>query len=91
MSLRSALLALALPIFIVLPGQAASEEDVQRLQLTGVCAFCDLSGADLKSALLIGADLRGANLQGANLSGSNLEVSDLTNANLDGANLSYTF
>lgn len=91
MVLRSVLLTLVLPIFVLLPAHGADEADLQRLELTGACPDCDLSGADLQSSHLIGADLRGANLQGANLAASNLEGADLTGANLTGANLSNAF
>ena len=56
MLLRSALLGFILPVLVIFPSQAASEIDLQRLQLTGSCSDCDLSGADLSSSHLIGDD-----------------------------------
>ena len=69
------------------PAWAENPADVQQLLLTGRCASCDLTGADLRDAHLIGVDLRGANLGGADLTGANLEGADLTGTNLEGANL----
>lgn len=49
------------------------------------CAWCDLSGADLKNVDFTGADLSGANLTGADISGANLAKADLSGADLTGA------
>ena len=49
------------------------------------CAWCDLSGADLRNIDFSGADLSGANLTGADISGAILRKADLSGADLTGA------
>jgi uncharacterized protein YjbI with pentapeptide repeats len=49
------------------------------------CAWCDLSGADLRDIDFSGADLSGANLTGADISGAILRKADLSGADLTGA------
>lgn len=51
----------------------------------GDCAWCDLSGADLRNVDLSGADLSGANLTGADISGAVFTKADLSGADLTGA------
>ena len=70
---------------------AADPEHIEKLDVTGQCVACDLSGADLTDAHLIGVDLRHADLSGANLTGANLEGADLSGANLEGAILDSAF
>ena len=80
-------------------------ENLEKLQNTGACAKCDLSGAnfyeaDLQEVNLNGAILHHANLRRSNLSGADLSSSmlfradlfgaDLTNANLEGAKFCNT-
>ena len=77
--------------------QAYSEADLKKLEATGSCVECDLSGAVLIHMSLSGADLSKANLTnanltdaylaGANLAGTNLSGAILTSTNLAGANL----
>ena len=62
-------------------------DNLVRLQSTGTCQFCDLTGAPMNGLNLSGLDLRYANLSGANLSGTILSRTSLTNANLMKANL----
>ncbi len=81
---------------------AADPAHLARLEATGTCIGCDLSGADffgadLSRAVLSGADLSGADmtaailyfaiLQGADLSGAVLGGSDLYGADLFRADL----
>jgi len=72
-------------------------EHVERLNVTGSCVECDLSGADLRAAdysnvnpdqaNLKGAFLYKANLSGVNLARANLAEAILIGADLGGANL----
>jgi uncharacterized protein YjbI with pentapeptide repeats len=62
---------------------AFSLADLHRLQTTGNCIDCNLSGA-----VLIHYRLRGPDLSGSNLAGANLTDTYLAGANLSGTNLS---
>ena len=71
---------------------AFNPDDLQKLEDTGDCEFCDLRDANLNGAILIDANLSyavlyGADLSYANLFGANLANTELINANLGGANL----
>ena len=80
---------------------AFDPDDLQKLNDTGDCMWCDLREVNLEGTTTIAANLQGANLEGANLSrtylkGANLEGANLTNAilhgaNLEGANLNYAY
>ena len=80
-------------------------KNLEKLQNTGACAKCDLSGAnfyevDLQEVNLNGAILHHANLRRSNLSGADLSSAilfradlfgaDLTNANLEDAKFCNT-
>ncbi len=82
-----------------------NSENLEKLQNTGACANCDLSGAnfyeaDLQEVNLNGAILHHANLRRSNLSGADLSSAmlfradlfgaDLTNANLEDAKFCNT-
>ena len=67
-------------------------ENLEKLQNTGACAKCDLTGAnfheaDLQEVNLNGAILHHANLRRSNLSGADLSSAMLFRADLFGANL----
>jgi len=49
------------------------------------CAWCDLSGADLRNVDFSGADLTGTNFTDADISGAVLSKADLSGADLTGA------
>ena len=68
---------------LVSQARAANQGDIQKLEKTGECPRCDLSGANLTKLNLTGVNLRNANLKSANFSESNLEGADLTGANLE--------
>ncbi len=57
--MTAAVIALAIPFLAAAPAGGQNSAHVQKLLLTGQCANCDLTGADLVEAHLIGADLRG--------------------------------
>ena len=63
------------------------KKNIMKLQATGSCVKCTLTGADLNGANLKKADLEGAYLRDADLSGANLQGVNLSGANLQGANL----
>ena len=70
-----------------------AQKDLDKLEATRDCAWCDLQNADLAGARLTGANLSntvlsGANLSGANLSRANLPSAWLSRVNLSGADLS---
>jgi uncharacterized protein YjbI with pentapeptide repeats len=69
--------------FVTGKASAFSPADLHKLQATGNCVDCNLSGA-----VLIHYRLRGADLSGSNLAGANLTDTYLAGANLSGANLS---
>jgi len=87
--MKKAVLALIVLTVVVLLfvsiGSAFNRADLQRLEATGGCVECDLSGAVLIHMNLGGADLSGSDLTGANLTdawlaGASLEGADLTGA-----------
>jgi hypothetical protein len=67
---------------------AFSQKDLDKLEATKECTWCDLQNADLKGAQLSGARLSNAGLSGANLSRASLTDADLLSARLSRANLS---
>ena len=97
---------LTLPfLFLAAKLYSYKSEDLEKLKNTGVCAKCDLSGAnfyeaDLQEVNLSGAILHHTNLRRSNLSGANLSSAmlfradlfgaDLTNANLEGSKFCNT-
>jgi hypothetical protein len=73
-----------------------AQKDLDKLEATRECTWCDLQNADLAGAQLSGArlsntSLSGANLSRANLSDANLLSARLYRANLSGANLSSAY
>lgn len=70
---------------------AYSPSDLQKLNTTGSCPGCDLSGADLSKRKFTGANLKGANLSNANLTGTQFIESDLRGINVTGAAVSKTY
>jgi uncharacterized protein YjbI with pentapeptide repeats len=66
---------------------AFNQTDMDKLQSTRECQWCDLRGADLTGANLSGANLSGANLSRAKLSQADLTGANLSTAYLHGANL----
>lgn len=72
---------------IAAPAYAFKQSDLDTLQSTKKCPFCDLSGATLQSADLKGAVLRDANLSGADLTNADLTTASLARTNLSSANL----
>lgn len=66
---------------------AFNPDDLAKLEATGSCEGCDLSGAKLRVGRLAGANLRGADLSGADLISADLGDADLSQARLSGANL----
>lgn len=88
---RYILLATSAFIFSVSSaGYAYDLADLQKLEATGSCVGCDLSGANLISRSYNNADLRWSNLKGANLSFSFFDQADLSGADLTGARLDRT-
>lgn len=69
-------------------GLADSAMDLQKLQQTKKCRYCDLSDDDFFGENLWGVDLTGANLSGADLSNANLAFVKFRDANLTDASLS---
>lgn len=65
-----------------------AQKDLDKLEATRECAWCDLQNADLAGARLTGANLAGTTLSGANLSRANLSGANLLRATLSRANLS---
>ena len=81
-----ALMVLIISVMVLVgTASAFNSADLHKLQTTGNCVDCNLSGA-----VLIHWKLKGADLSGANLAGSNLTDTYLAGANLSGANLSGT-
>ena len=65
-----------------------AQKDLDKLEATRECTWCDLQNADLAGAQLTGARLSNTNLSGVNLSRANLSDADLPSARLSRANLS---
>jgi hypothetical protein len=70
---------------------AFSPSDLQKLNTTGSCPGCDLSGADLSNRDFTNANLNGANLTNANLTNTAFIQSDLRGINFNGAKTRRTF
>lgn len=70
---------------------AFSPSDLQKLNTTGSCPGCDLSGADLSNRRFSKANLNGANLSNANLANTQFIESDLRGINVNGATVSKTY
>lgn len=68
-------------VFAATPTENQKLADFKKLEATGKCAGCDLSGASF-----VGIDFTGVavNLQGANLNGANFAGSVMPKANLSG-------
>ncbi len=69
---------------------AFSPSDLQKLNTTGSCPGCDLSGADLSNRDFTNANLNGANLTNASLTNTAFIQSDLRGINWQGARTSRT-
>ena len=96
--MKRLLTGLALAVFLgPVPSMAADAADLEKLNSTGSCVSCDLSGealfrrnlkdADLRGADLTLADLRSTVLIKADLSGADLTIADLRGAVLFRTNL----
>lgn len=72
-------------LFIDASAGSYSEADLKKLNDTGSCVNCNLSGVDLSKKSLPKADLSGANLKEANLAYTNLKEANLAGADLTGA------
>ena len=89
--MKATLVGLTLAISLTAGGAwAADPDDLQKLNDTGNCVKCNLSGANLEFAILSRADLSRADLKGANLSNANLFEADLKFAIMNGAILCNT-
>ena len=66
------------------------KKNIMKLQATGSCVKCTLTGAGLNGVNLKEADLEGAYLRDADLNGADLNGADLNGVNLSGANLQGT-
>lgn len=73
----------------VVPSEVSAfkQEDLDKVQATKQCTFCDLAGAPLTGLDISGGRLSGTKLSGANLSKANLSGANVRNANLHGAQL----
>ena len=88
MKTRSQLIAASVIAIIGSTGGAFAYDQAQYASVKdgqSDCAWCDLSGANLKNVNFSGADLSGANLTGADISGAVLTKTDLSGADLTGA------
>jgi hypothetical protein len=65
-----------------------AQKDLDKLESTRECTWCDLQNADLSGAQLTGVRLSNTNLSGVNLSRANLSDASLPSARLSRANLS---
>ena len=95
--MKKRILLTLLFLFLATNLHSYKSEDLEKLQNTGACAKCDLTGANfyeadlqevnLNGAILHHANLRRSNLSGADLSGAMLFRADLFGADLTNANL----
>ena len=85
------LFALIISIVFAFQVSAYDKTDLMKVKVTGDCADCDLSAADLSDADLNGANLSRADLTHAYLSRADLTSADLSGAYLESANLSDAY
>lgn len=88
MKTRNQLIAASVIALIGTTGSAFAYNQAHYASVKGGqsdCAWCDLSGADLRNVDFSGADLSGANLTGADISGAVFTRADLSGADLTGA------